>query len=398
MLWDVIYEKNLIFRLSSIICVMQNINDSINRMKNINEKLNDMFYKYSDEVAGILISMISRENFLLVGPPGTAKTTLVYTLSKLTNIKWFYRQLTKFTDLEEILGPIDIAKLLEGKVERIYANSIVESELALLDEIFNASSAILNTLLSLLNERVVYDGDKIIPVKTWAVFGSSNRVPDEEELQALFDRFPMRTFTEYVLPEDTENLLVKGWNLRRELDELRPMASMDDIKTLNQMQTNFILSNIKDISKVLSPVIADYVEHIPISNRTRIKIPLYAYSLLMIQGFKPEEITPMMLKVAAIRIAKYLIQNKDQLSEYEAFAMTHMPEELLKINDLISEAKALLSNNIVDDARMRLMDARDAINSIKAKWDKSLFSLYKYEIEEMMSNIERLDEMVENEQ
>lgn len=48
---------------------MQNINDSINRMKNINEKLNDMFYKYSDEVAGILISMISRENFLLVGPP-----------------------------------------------------------------------------------------------------------------------------------------------------------------------------------------------------------------------------------------------------------------------------------------------------------------------------------------
>ncbi|KUO92355.1 MAG: AAA family ATPase [Thermocladium sp.] len=377
---------------------MQNINESIIRIKNINEKLNDMFYKYSDEISGILISVLSRENFLLVGPPGTAKTTLVYTLSKLTNIKWFYRQLTKFTDLEEILGPIDIAKLLEGKVERIYANSIIESELALLDEIFNASSAILNTLLSLLNERVVYDGDKIIPVKTWAVFGSSNRVPDEEELQALFDRFPLRTFTEYVLPEDTENLLIKGWNLRREMDELRPLASMDDIRALNQMQVNYLFSNTKDISKILSPVIADYVEHIPISNRTRIKIPLYAYSLLLIQGFKPEEVTPMMLKVAAIRVAKYLVQNKDQLSEYEAFAMTHMPEELLKINDLISEAKALLSNNIIDDARTRLMDARETMSSIRTKWDKSLYSLYKYEIDEMMSTIEKLEEMIMNEQ
>jgi MoxR-like ATPase len=377
---------------------MQNINESIIRIKNINEKLNDMFYKYSDEISGILISVLSRENFLLVGPPGTAKTTLVYTLSKLTNIKWFYRQLTKFTDLEEILGPIDIAKLLEGKVERIYANSIIESELALLDEIFNASSAILNTLLSLLNERVVYDGDKIIPVKTWTVFGSSNRVPDEEELQALFDRFPLRTFTEYVLPEDTENLLIKGWNLRREMDELRPLASMDDIRALNQMQVNYLFSNTKDISKILSPVIADYVEHIPISNRTRIKIPLYAYSLLLIQGFKPEEVTPMMLKVAAIRVAKYLVQNKDQLSEYEAFAMTHMPEELLKINDLISEAKALLSNNIIDDARTRLMDARETMSSIRTKWDKSLYSLYKYEIDEMMSTIEKLEEMIMNEQ
>jgi len=173
---------------------------------------------------------------------------------------------------------------------------------------------------------------------------------------------------------------------------------MDDIRALNQMQVNYLFSNTKDISKILSPVIADYVEHIPISNRTRIKIPLYAYSLLLIQGFKPEEVTPMMLKVAAIRVAKYLVQNKDQLSEYEAFAMTHMPEELLKINDLISEAKALLSNNIIDDARTRLMDARETMSSIRTKWDKSLYSLYKYEIDEMMSTIEKLEEMIMNEQ
>lgn len=90
------------------------------RIRSVYIKLNNMFFKYENEVLGALMATLSRENYLLVGPPGTAKTTLVYALSKLLNAKWFYRQLTKFTDLEEILGPINIAKLLDGKVERIY--------------------------------------------------------------------------------------------------------------------------------------------------------------------------------------------------------------------------------------------------------------------------------------
>lgn len=353
-------------------------------------KLNSMFFKYTSEVTGILISTLSRENYLLIGPPGTAKTTLVYVLSKLLNAKWFYRQLTKFTDLEEILGPIDVAKLLEGKVERIYANSIIESDFALLDEIFNASSAILNTLLSLLNERVVYDGDKVIPVKTWTVFGSSNRIPEEEELQALYDRFPLRTFTDYVSPEDTEALLVKGWYLRKETENLTPIADMELIKTVHGAMIRYIYDNVEDITKISSPIIADFVEHIAVSNRTRIKIPLYALAYLLLQGFSPSQVTPQMLKVAIIKVSRYLVHDRDQLNEYEAFLMAHLPDELLKVSDLVSEAKALLNNNMVNDAAQKLKEAEDTLTRIKTRWDKSLLNLYISEIEEVEYLIQRL--------
>ncbi|WP_243666742.1 AAA family ATPase [Vulcanisaeta sp. JCM 16159] len=254
------------------------------RIRSVYTRLNNIFFKYENEVLGALMATLSRENYLLVGPPGTAKTTLVYAISKLLNARWFYRQLTKFTDLEEILGPINIAKLLDGKVERIYANSIVESEFALLDEIFNASSAILNTLLSILNERVVYDGEKVVPVKTWAVFGASNRIPDEEELQALYDRFPLRVFTEWVSPDDTEPLIIKGWELRMDLERMEPLATMDDVHAVNKIITQYVYEHIKDISKIISPIIANYVEHIPISNRTRVKVPMYVATYLMLHG------------------------------------------------------------------------------------------------------------------
>ncbi|MGC9136119.1 AAA family ATPase [Caldivirga sp.] len=362
----------------------------IENIRSLYLKLNSMFYKYSNEVTGILMSTLARENYLLIGPPGTAKTTLVYVLSKLLNARWFYRQLTKFTDLEEILGPIDVAKLLEGKVERIYVNSIVESDFALLDEIFNASSAILNTLLSLLNERVVYDGDKVIPVKTWTVFGSSNRIPEEEELQALYDRFPLRIFTEYAAPEDTEALLTKGWYLRRETENLSPVATMELIRDTYNELIRHLYVNISDVAKVTSPIIADFIEHVPISNRTRIKVPLYALAYLMIQGFPLSQVNATMLKVAVMKVSRYLVHDKEQLSEYDAFLTAHLPDELLKVSDLVSEAKALLNNNMINEAAQKIKEAEETLNRLKARWDKSLLSLYMSEIDETEYLIQRL--------
>lgn len=370
------------------------------RIRNVYVKLNNMFFKYENEVLGALMATLSRENYLLVGPPGTAKTTLVYALSKLLNAKWFYRQLTKFTDLEEILGPINIAKLLDGKVERIYANSIVESEFALLDEIFNASSAILNTLLSILNERVVYDGEKVVPVKTWTVFGASNRIPDEEELQALYDRFPLRVFTEWVSPDDTEPLIVKGWELRMDLERMEPpLATMDDVQAVNKIITQYVYDHIKDISKIISPIIANYVEHIPISNRTRVKVPMYVATYLMLHGIDigRVELTPALLRVGTIKVLRYLVNNKDQLNEYNSFATVHMPEDLLRLSELLSEAKALINNEVYDEARQRIRDAKELLNQIKSKWDDVMAKLYADEIAELEELLKRLeDALTEN--
>ncbi|MFP3216541.1 MAG: AAA family ATPase [Vulcanisaeta sp.] len=374
------------------------IEESYGRIRSVYSKLSGMFFKYEDEVLGALMATLSRENYLLIGPPGTAKTTLVYALSKLLNAKWFYRQLTKFTDLEEILGPIDIAKLLDGKIERIYTNSIVESEFALLDEIFNASSAILNTLLSILNERVVYDGNKVVPVKTWTVFGASNRVPEEEELQALYDRFPLRVFTEWVSPDDTEPLIIKGWELRMDLERIEPLATMDDVYSINKVITQYVYEHIRDISKVISPIISNYVEHIPISNRTRVKVPMYVATYLLLHGIDigRTEITPALLRVGTIKVLKYLVNNKDQLNEYNAFATVHMPEDLLRISELLSEAKALINNEVYNEARERIKDAKELLSQLRSKWDRVMARLYAEEINELEELLRRLEGALSN--
>ncbi|MFP3484765.1 MAG: AAA family ATPase [Vulcanisaeta sp.] len=374
------------------------IEESYSRIRSVYSKLSSMFFKYEDEVLGALMATLSRENYLLIGPPGTAKTTLVYALSKLLNAKWFYRQLTKFTDLEEILGPIDIAKLLDGKIERIYTNSIVESEFALLDEIFNASSAILNTLLSILNERVVYDGNKVVPVKTWTVFGASNRVPEEEELQALYDRFPLRVFTEWVSPDDTEPLIIKGWELRMDLERIEPLATMDDVYSINKVITQYVYEHIRDISKVISPIISNYVEHIPISNRTRVKVPMYVATYLLLHGIDigRTEITPALLRVGTIKVLKYLVNNKDQLNEYNAFATVHMPEDLLRISELLSEAKALINNEVYNEARERIKDAKELLSQLRSKWDRVMARLYAEEINELEELLRRLEGALSN--
>ncbi|NPA23392.1 MAG: AAA domain-containing protein [Crenarchaeota archaeon] len=374
--------------------VETSLKSSIERIRKAYLKMQSMFYKLEDEITGIFMSLLSRENYVLIGPPGTGKTTLIYTLSKLLNAKWFYRQLTKFTDLEEILGPIDIAELLKGRVVRIYANSIVESDLALLDEIFNASSAILNTLLSILNERVIYDGDKVIPVKTWTVYASSNRVPEDEELQALYDRFPLRSFLSYAMPEETENLIIKGWLLRRELESLSSVASMSDVKMCHDSLLGFVYSNLEALARHVSPIIASFIEHVPVSNRTRVKVALYVASLIALE-LGDLVLDPYTIRIATLRVLKYLINNREQLSEYHTFVKAHMPDELSRLYELISEIKALINNLLFDKARERLEEAYEILNDVKNRWGPTVSAFFRTEIQEIENIMTRLRESLE---
>gem|GEM_PF-324260 len=369
------------------------VQENIEKIRNAYLKMLTLFYKLEDEVTGVFIALLSRENYVLIGPPGTGKTTLIYTLSKLLNAKWFYRQLTKFTDLEELLGPIDIAELLKGRVVRIYSNSIVEADLALLDEIFNASSAILNTLLSILNERVIYDGDKIVPVKTWTVYASSNKVPDEEELQALYDRFPLRSFLSYLPPEETENLIVKGWQLRRELDTATAVATMDDVKKCHDYLLGYVYDNLNTLAKHIAPVVASFVEHVQISNRTRVKTALYviAYIALVTGNL---EIDSQTLRMATLRILKYLVGSREQLQEYYTFLKAHMPDELTQIYELVNEAKALINNLMFDKARERIEQANELLNELKNKLGHLLTCFFKAELEELENVLTKLRESV----
>lgn len=164
------------------------------------------------EIDAVLTALVAGESVLLVGPPGVGKSMLGDAVCDWLRGAKYEVLLNKFTTPEEVSGPIDIAGLKAGKYERIIAGKLPTAEIAFLDEIFKASSAILNTLLKILNERKFVNGDTIVECPLQLCIAASNEWPGEQdgkaELGALFDRFLIRRTVQPVQdPRNLERLL-----------------------------------------------------------------------------------------------------------------------------------------------------------------------------------------------
>ncbi|MCB9613739.1 MAG: AAA family ATPase [Sandaracinus sp.] len=182
----------------------------------------------------MLIAALAGEHMVLIGPPGTAKSALVRMFSKLVQASYFEYLLTRFTEPNEIFGPIDIAAFREGQYKRRTDAMLPESEIVFLDEVFKANSAILNSLLSVLNERVYTVGGQVVKVPLISAFGASNEVPNDEDLMAVFDRFLLRVRSENLDSYHFHDLLLKGIahetsKISGNYDRLQPVLSSADL-------------------------------------------------------------------------------------------------------------------------------------------------------------------------
>jgi MoxR-like ATPase len=162
------------------------------------------------EVELMLTALVAGEHCLLVGPPGTAKSMLSDAVASLIGGSRFSVLISKFTTPEEVFGPVSVRGLKEDRYVRVTAGKLPEAEVAFIDEVFKASSAILNTMLKVLNERTYDAGDGVVrgcPLRI--CLAASNEWPAErEELGALFDRFLIRKTVRPVrTPAGRERLL-----------------------------------------------------------------------------------------------------------------------------------------------------------------------------------------------
>ncbi len=162
-----------------------------------------------EEARLVLLSMLASEHILLLGVPGTGKSILGRRLSLLCGDgPFFQRLLTKFTTPEELFGPLSLQALEQDEYRRCTDGYLPKASIAFLDEIFKANSAILNTLLTILNERKFDNAGgqrEDCPIR--CVVGASNELPEGEELMALFDRFLIRKEVRPVSDEGVMTLL-----------------------------------------------------------------------------------------------------------------------------------------------------------------------------------------------
>jgi MoxR-like ATPase len=204
--------------------------------KNVNslrQRLARYFVQKQELVDLMCICTVAQEPLLIVGPPGTAKSDLVTKFCEalgLADGDYFEYMLTKFTEPSELIGPIDLGKLKEGAYVRKVDGKLPRARVAFLDEIFKSNSAILNTLLTIINERKFYQDGRPTPVSLVMLFAATNQVPEFEELAALRDRFVLKAESYSVKDQYMDQLLEKGMSneLNKALNR-RPWAEIADL-------------------------------------------------------------------------------------------------------------------------------------------------------------------------
>lgn len=162
-------------------------------------------------VESVVLAAVAGEHVLVIGPPGTAKSEAVRRVSRQLGGEYFEYLLGRFTEPNEIFGPVDIRRLRDGIVEVATEGMLPEAEVAFIDEVFLGSTAILNTLLSILNERTFRRGSTQVSVPLRVCVGASNALPDDPALAAFADRFLVRVFVDNVADPQIEDLLESGW-------------------------------------------------------------------------------------------------------------------------------------------------------------------------------------------
>ena len=178
----------------------------------------------------VALAAVAGEHLLVIGPPGTAKSQAVRRVAGALGGRYFEYLLGRFTEPSELVGPVDLRKLRDGVVETATAGMLPEAEVAFLDEVFLGSTAILNTLLALLNERRFRRGHTDVAVPLRVCVGAANRIPDDDALQAFADRFLLRCFVEPVSDALLEELLAGGW--QADGAAAAPAASVADLDRL----------------------------------------------------------------------------------------------------------------------------------------------------------------------
>jgi MoxR-like ATPase len=183
------------------------------RLNRFRTSLGRFFVAKQELIDLMLTAAVAQEPLLLVGPPGTAKSDLVLKFKDALGIgddDYFEYMLTRFTEPSEIIGPIDINQLRDGRYIRREQGKLPTAQLAFLDEIFKSNSAILNILLTIINERKFYQDGVPQPVRLRVLFAATNELPEQGELAALKDRFVLKAESRSVQEDHFEALIDAG--------------------------------------------------------------------------------------------------------------------------------------------------------------------------------------------
>lgn len=187
------------------------------RIKELRDALSEGLYEKDEAVRLALLTAISGESIFFLGDPGCAKSMIARRIVQAfkadgnDKVKYFETLLNAYTTPDEVFGNVSL-KGLNGELQdsngkevyrRLTEGMLPEADIAFLDEIWKANSTILNSLLTIVNERKFHNGNKVENVPLKALFAASNELPAKGQgLEALYDRLVLRLMISFIKDEN----------------------------------------------------------------------------------------------------------------------------------------------------------------------------------------------------
>lgn len=215
------------FKIDDEFELLNKTRDVLADLHKVEDTLKERFHGLDAAIHCMVLGAASFEPVIFVGPPGTAKSRLIRAFCELAGVSrfdgkgirenyYFEYLLTQFTEPSELFGYLNLKSLADrdgGEIRRDDDGMMQYADVVFLDEVFSASSAILNSLLTFMNERRFHDRGKVVDVAMKMLFAASNQVPQTAELAAMFDRFLLRCEVENTPSEDISirEMVATGW-------------------------------------------------------------------------------------------------------------------------------------------------------------------------------------------
>lgn len=280
------------------------------RLRRVAAELEQQFLGKDEIIRLLMIAVVAGEHCVLLGPPGTAKSALIRSLSELLRAQYFEYLLTRFTEPNEIFGPVDISAFRDGEYRRNTEGMLPEAEIVFLDEVFKSNSAILNALLTLLNERKYSSGGQVIACPLISVFAASNEVPGDETLKAIFDRFLLRVHSDNLDAYHFSELLQRGiQHEARQMagDRLEPIVDAKELARLGKAFGKRMKFSESFLSAYKGLVFQIRAEGISLSDRRVVKLLKLFASSAFLDGRKDADASDFF-------VLKHIWNNQDQAS------------------------------------------------------------------------------------
>lgn len=224
------------------------------RIEKLLEFLNAGLYEKEEAIRLALLSAVAGESIFFLGPPGTAKSMISSRIHHaFKGTKYFEYLMNEFSTPDEIFGSVKLKGLDEGIYEKNTNGYLPEAHIAFLDEIWKSGPAILNTLLTIINEKKFRNGNKLEKVPLQILLAASNELPKEKAgLEALYDRFIIRTMVNPVSLENEKSFFDLCESSGKELvipESIKPnLLTIEEVQTWSEKIDGIILTDkIKDV-------------------------------------------------------------------------------------------------------------------------------------------------------